>query len=70
MSRLTRIFKGQHYIVDNDKRMIHKLSKITIHCDIGDNVEYLTDLQANNYEVYDYYLDCPYCCRNQVRNHN
>jgi len=68
MSKISRFFKCQHYIVDNDKKMIHKLSKLTSNCDIGPNIEYLTDLIANNYEIYDYYTECPYCC-DSIRDH-
>lgn len=68
MSRLSRIFKCQHFIVDNDKKVIHKVSKITIDCEIGSNTEYLTDLQAHNYEIYDYYTLCTHCCEHTILN--
>ena len=56
-------FKGlKSHVVDNDAYIIHKVINMKDECNVGTNVEYITNLQSNNYQIYDYkYKQCPHC---------
>lgn len=67
MSKFSRFFNRKYFIADKDKRKIHQIGHITDQCDISDNVDNnLTELQARNYEIYDYYTECPHCCKKHI----
>lgn len=61
MSIISRFIRKEHYIIDLDNRMVHKISKLSDKCNISNNFEYATSNDVTNVEIYDYFQKCPYC---------
>ena len=56
-------FKGlKKFVLDNDTNIIHKIINLKDNCNLSKNIKYLTGLQSNNYQIYNYkFKQCPHC---------